>query len=491
MKFQVYKKGKLVKDFTLCGAHMFGTDGVGIRRARIGFRNGTVECKRSNLETAGLALLWHVEGFGKVLLSTTCLPERKRPYILNVEIARGKLMQIVNKREDWSFFDGLGPLSELANKTQALFIKALQNISQPALASQLADKALQNAMMLSEKLAMVQADDSFKARCEGHGFGKATLGCKLDMKQTGNAHYLERMFELFGFVTIPIHWSRIERVRGQYDFSQIDACIEILNKRRVVIGAGPLLRFSKEYLPKWLIGSKMSFEKIRELCYQFITRIVKRYFGAIRVWHAISGLNVFNYFGFSFEQILEMTRAANLAVKASSDRAFKVIEISNPWGEYYSVVPGSIPPLVYMDMVVQSGINFDAFGLQMRFGRNQSGMHIRDMMQISAILDYFGPISKPLYVTDVEIPSENGKGNSNPEFAGSWHRDWSEKTQKEWMEHFYRIALSKPYVDTITYGNLADRSDSIVHSSGLLTGRIEPKKSFVGLKKLHGAMFEK
>jgi type II secretory pathway component GspD/PulD (secretin) len=41
-----------------------------------------------------------------------------------------------------------------------------------------------------------------------------------------------------------------------------------------------------------------------------------------------------------------------------------------------------------MDMVVQSGINFDAFSLKMDLGENETGAHNRDMMQISAMLDF-------------------------------------------------------------------------------------------------------
>ena len=107
MRFQVFKNGKVVDKFTLCGAYLFGTDGIAIHRTQITFKGGFIECKKPNLETAGLALLWPVDGFGRVLLPTTCLPERDAPYNLNVEVARAKLMQIVNKREDWSFFDSV------------------------------------------------------------------------------------------------------------------------------------------------------------------------------------------------------------------------------------------------------------------------------------------------------------------------------------------------------------------------------------------------
>lgn len=184
-----------------------------------------------------------------------------------------------------------------------------------------------------------------------------------------------------------------------------------------------------------------------------------------------------------------MTRAANMAVKAASDRALKIIEISNPWGEYYAAAPNSIPPLVYMDMVVQSGINFDAFGLQMHFGKNQSGLHIRDMMQISAVLDLFAPIAKPLYITDVAVPSRSGDGIYDGKVAGIWHEEWNQERQGQWIEQFYGISLSKPFVDSVIYLNLADTQDSPIADSGLLTDRLEPKESFRTLKRLHSTIF--
>ena len=491
MKFQIFKNGKVVDKFTLCGAYLFGGDGIGIRRAQIIFKDGLIECTKSNPETAGLALLWPIDGFGRVLLPTTCLPERQRPYILNVEITRAKLMQIVNKREDWLFFNRIEGLADLLKQAQDLFIQAIQNISEPLVASKLADESLKKAIVFSEKLAIKQAESLFETRSNSHGFGRGCFGCRIDPMEIDNPVYVERLLELFGSATIPINWARIEPRKDNFDFSTIDACIDLLGKKKLTLSAGPLLCFSKEYLPKWLLRSGFGFEKIRETTYQFVSKVVGRYSGVIRAWYAISGLNVFNHFGFRFEQILEMTRAANMAVKQASDRALKIIEVSNPWGEYYTTTPNSIPPLVYMDMVVQSGINFDAFGLHVRFGKNQSGMHIRDMMQISAILDYFGPIAKPLYMTNVEVPSEDGDGLYNGKVAGIWHEQWNQSRQGEWIEQFYKIALSKPFVNSVTYSNLIDTENSTIAYSGLLTDELEPKESFLTLKKLHDSIFSR
>jgi len=491
MKFQVFKNGKIVGKFRLCGAYLFGTDGIAIRRAQITFKNGIIECKKPNLETAGLALLWRIDGFGKVLLPTTCLPERERPYNLNVEIARAKLMQTINKREDWSFFNSIEDLGDISKEAQDLFIRAVQNVSDASLASKLADESLKKATVFSEKLAIKQAESLFDARGKTHGFGRGCLGCRIDPGQIANPKYVEKLLKLFGFVTVPVNWAQIESHKGSYDFSTVDACIDALGKKKLAICAGPLLCFSKEYLPAWLLGSGAEFEKIRETAYRFVLQMVSRYSGSVRAWRVISGLNAFNHFGFNFEQVLEMTRAANMAVKQSSDRALRIVEISDPWGEYYATTPDTIPPLVYVDMVVQSGINFDALGLQMRFGRNQAGMHIRDMMHISVVLDYFGLIAKPLYITGVEVPSRNGDDLQDGKVAGIWHQEWDQSRQGQWIEQFYKIALSKPFVDAVTYSNLTDVKDSAIANSGLLTEKLEPKKSFRTLKKLHSVIFSR
>ena len=175
MRFQVFRNGKVVERFQVCGAYMFGTDGTSMRKAQITFSDGYIECQKPSHETGGLALLWPIEGFGRILLPTTCLPERDRPYCLNVEIARARLMQIVNCREDWSLFEGAIELEDISNQARKLFIQSVQNIHRQDAAAKLADNSLRKAMIFSEKLATTHADIMFKARKSTRGFGPACL----------------------------------------------------------------------------------------------------------------------------------------------------------------------------------------------------------------------------------------------------------------------------------------------------------------------------
>ena len=84
MKFKVYKDGKIVEKFELCGAYLFGADGIAFRTAaELTFTEGIIECRKRSPEAAGMALLWPIDGFGRIHLSTTRLPERERLVLLN------------------------------------------------------------------------------------------------------------------------------------------------------------------------------------------------------------------------------------------------------------------------------------------------------------------------------------------------------------------------------------------------------------------------
>jgi hypothetical protein len=94
-------------------------------------------------------------------------------------------------------------------------------------------------------------------------------------------------------------------------------------------------------------------------------------------------------------------------------------------------------------------------------------------------------------MTDVEVPSQDGEDLQNGNVAGIWHGQWDESRQGQWIEQFYKIALSKQFVNSVTYSNIVDSADSIIDHSGLLTDGLELKESFKTLKKLHNSIFSR
>lgn len=492
MRFQLFKNGKPFEELPLSGAYLFGADMIPLRHVeRIELKNGVLECEKRSQDSAGLSLLWPIEGNGRLLLNTTRVPEREEPYNLNLELARARLMQITLKREDWALFDQSDALDTMAQEVQDLFIEALQHINDPPQASLLADAALKKGVEFSEKLAAKHAEQYLAARFRSKVFSRHTLGCEIDPSEIDSESYRKALLEMFGYITVPINWGEIEREKGEYDFSVPDKCVKYLAGRRLALCAGPLLRFSPDHVPQWLLNSKASFEKIREYAYAFVTKIVSRYGKYFHAWRVISGMNALNCFGFNFDQVIEITRTACLAAKSVDSKSRKIVELIHPWGEYYARDKTTVPPLVYTDILIQSGINFDAFGLQFHFGRDEPGMHVRDMMQISSRLDCFAPVTKPVHITGVSIPAAHGDEGRSASQAGSWRQEWNQDLQARWMEEFYKLALARPYVSTVTYSCLADNQRSCMNGCGLLNDALKPKKSFLMMAKFQRSILKK
>jgi hypothetical protein len=72
-------------------------------------------------------------------------------------------------------------------------------------------------------------------------------------------------------------------------------------------------------------------------------------------------------------------------------------------------------------------------------------------------------------------------GRLDPVAGGRWRRPWDPQLQAEWMEAVYRVALSKPFVESVAWANLADMGQTLP-AGGLLDDMLQPKPVF---KRLH------
>ncbi len=489
MRFKVFQQGQPAGELPLGAVHMFGQDEIPVR-GELKFADGELQSIRHNDSAIGVSTLWNTQKAGRLLLQTTRLPVREKFYNLNVEIARARLLRISQKREEWGLTDLTIDADQhhLMDQAMEMFIEALCHLDQPAKASHFADESLNYSLELGESLAMSHADLFLERRLTTRGLKPHNFGCCLDPHRLADKDYLKILRDTFQFVTIPISWKQIEPKEQDRHFEQLDACVNWLGRHRIACKVGPLLSFRPEYLPDWLIIWENDFEQVREMAYEYITTVVERYGQKVQAWDVVSGLHADNTFKFSFEQIVELTRSATMAAKRASNRSLVLIELTEPWGEYYSRNPRSVPPLIYADAVYQSGIHFDGFSLQMRFGCPADGMRTRDLLEMSVLLDRFNNFGKTVHVSGVQVPSRcladsNGKDSENGD-AGYWREPWNEDIQALWLEHFYRIALSKPFVETITWQDLADREDNLGGVGGLLHKNLSPKQSFNALRRL-------
>jgi hypothetical protein len=490
IKFEIYRDGSRLTNFAPAGAVCVGPESVPIN-GKVRFENGLLVCESADEQAIGVALLWDLGPIGAYHVETTRLPSREKPYNLNVELARFRLMRIVQKQEDWNLFDfpRAEKFTTAFREAQAQFADALGKLDDGPAAATLADQAHAAALDISEQLAWFHADLLLNRRRSSGQFVRHVVGCRA-AASVGNQKYKDTLADQFDYVVLPMNWRQIQPEEQVFNTAEVDEWVEYLAKKRTPIIAGPLINLHESALPDWLFIWEHDFETLRELCYEYVQKIVQRYRKAVGAWNVVSGLNSGAHFNLTFEQIIEVTRMLVAQVKTLLPNAKTLVSINQPFGEYHAKGGVGVPPMFYAEMVAQAGVNFEAFGVELEMGVPTPGNFTRDLFQLSCLLDRFSTLGRPVYLTAVCCPSRNtadsgdlSGGKNDPALAGRWHRPWDPQLQAEWLDAVYKLAYSKPYVESIAWGNLADLNHDIP-GGGLFDDMLRAKPAFGKLQDL-------
>jgi len=488
LSFAVYSGGKPAETVNLAGAYVVGNDDVPLR-AEISYRNGVISCSKRNAGPSGLVLPWRVQGRDTIPLDTVRLLDRSKPYILQIELARGRLLHLHQKFEEWGLI-GYPGTDEMASRVAAArdaLIAALKTEA-PAAAAEKAEESLALSVKVGEELARFHADVLLQRRRQSSGFPRRMFGCGVSLATGPDAGLLRRISAAFDYVTLPIIWRDIEPTEQTFQWKTLDVWVEALSKHRVTIKGSSLLSFQERNVPDWLHTWQHDFDALRDLAFEHARRVLNRYAQYIPIWDVVSGLHGNNCFSFTFEQIMELTRMTAALAKQTAPRATTVVNLVSPWGEYYARNQRTIPPLLYADMTVQSGVNFDAFGIRLDFGDASEENFVRDAFQISSLLDQFSRLSRPLHITAIRVPAARSGARVGGDNAGKNSRsaqgEWSESAQAEWLRRTVEIALSKPFVDSISWQTLTDEHGASGAPTGMLHSDFSPRASYLEWQKL-------
>lgn len=489
-KFEIYNAGHRVSTYIPQAPMAMGPESVPIPGEVI-FRDGNLVMTRNEDHPAGVALLWDMGEHGQYHLETTRVTPREKPYNLNVELARCRLMKIVQKQEDWNLFDfpRTEKYMQKFRECQLQFADALGTLHNPGQAAKIADEALAASVELSDQLALFHADLLLNRRRATNMFPRHVIGCRID-PTIQNQRYKDTLIENFDFAVLPMSWKLLQPQEGSFQTELVDEWVELLTRKRVPIIAGPLVDLSDGEVPDWMFLWEHDFDSLREMAYEYVQKVVHRYRKQISVWNVVSGLHTNSAFTLSFEQIIELTRLLVAQVKTIQTNARTLVGVTQPYGEYHSKGSNSVPPMLYAEMVAQAGINFDAFGLEIEQGIPKRGGYMRDMFQLSCLLDRFSTIGRPVFLTafgspgrHTADPGDRSEGKLDPANAGRWKKPWDAQIQSEWMDTAYRLALSKPFVESVAWGNLSD-SNASLPGGGLLDDMLKAKPAFLKLQEL-------
>ena len=490
LKFLVYDHDQPATDWPLRNAYLVDSEGNGVR-CDIAFEDGMIVCDKREAGTAAFCLQHAIGDLGKLTLQTCLLPEREEPYLLDVELARHRLMTMYNKLEDWAMFelDSTHPVTRREEKARSQFIEALclQN-EDPIQATRLANDSLAAALDGSEELALAHSELLLNRRKEASALPRRPVGCGVGLAQ-GDDRLRSGLASNVDYVQLPLPWKQLSPEENTYRWEAMDAWAEWAQSIRKPIVAGPVISFEPSCLPDWLYIWEHDYDTVRDLIYEHVEKVVERYKHVVSAWNIVSGLHVNNHFTFNFEQIMDLTRMCTMLVKKLHPSATVIVELRQPFGEYYAQNPRSIPPMMYVDLLIQSSIQFDAFGVRLPMGQAVDGQYTRDLMQISSMLDQFAGFGKQVYLT-IAAPSEpvtevmiTSTASEEPvdDDSGHWRRPWSVGVQGHWLEAVFQIAMSKPYIEAVCWQDMIDHPDIELPLAGLVSMDHQPK---VALKRL-------
>lgn len=410
------------------------------------------------------------------MLQTCLLPSREEPYLLRVELARYQIKLFLAKAEEWQMADLSRDhaATRLWEKARRHFTAALTAPDEHA-ADRAAEEALELAIEATERLAMAHAEILLHRRFGQKAASSATLGVRVWPGRDGR-QLRELIDQNFDVVVMPIRWREIEVEEGRYVWGPLDRWVEWARERGKPVIAGPLVDFSHESIPEWMYVWQHDYDTCRDLLYDFMERVVQRYRGAVGMWNLASGVNANENFEFTPGQMFDLVRTARLLVQQNRPGARAMVELVDPFGEQAAAREGSVPPIAFIEQLLQAGVKLDAVGVQLLFGDARRGRGARDLMQVSALLDRFFLLETPVLVSALGVPSE-----VVDEGGGCWHGPWSEEMQSRWVARVFALALSKPFVESVFWTDLYDHPEAPLAGAGLIDAEGRPKPALARL----------
>lgn len=482
LSFYALADGKPAQGIDLSQAYLVGTDEVALR-SRIAFNaQGILECEKESAGPAGLAIPWPVKGTKQVLLETSRLMDRDMPYVLQLELVRGRLIRTLQKFEDWGMFEyeDFAVMEEQCHKARDLLIEGI-NAARPAEAARLGDLALEECLRVSDTICERHANTLFKARAPQIAGSKKVCGVRVRLSD--DPALLEALSGV-DFVCIEPVWREVEPKAQEFRFDKLDAWVERAVRAKCALRMGPLVNLRQGGAPAWIAKGGTSYEVLRDSIQHYLQRLGLRYGKSVSAWCVCSGLHAESPFSITFEQVIELTQAAAATFRKFCPSATLLIEIAQPWGEYYAHEPKSIPPHLYAEVVSQSAVQVHGIGLDLGFARDAESLCLRDFFQIADVIDRFGGYGLPLHITRVEAPSSW----KNPNGWSGWGDPWSETVQAAWAKRLVEVAMARPFVESITWGCLRDEPKE-APGFGLLNSAGKAKPIDAVFRKLRAGQF--
>jgi hypothetical protein len=429
-------------------------------------------CRRQNSDSGKLNIAWPVPGFGRPMLATASLPEREEAYLLAIELARGKIVQVRNQLATWqaagmAIPDAFVPLHREAHQ---LLARAVAAQGEPARASNIAQEALAKECEAAEILTRSYAIQRLEVRHRQYAQLPTVLGCSLGDSLFA-APQQQQFMSAFNGAAIPLQWRYIEPEEGDYRWETYDAQVDWALANNLMLRGGPLVDLSPNGLPKWLSQWENDYWNLQSFVCDFIETVMSRYLGKVRTWEVAARPNAGGALALTEENRLTLVaKILEVARQVDQEGQF-LIRIDQPWGEYQARGQHKLSPMQFADALVRAGMEMSALNLEIGVGYSPMGSPSRDLIDFSRMIDQWSLLGLPLQVTLAFPSGTDHDANQTTDLevdARSWKLPVSEEAQARWIDEYVPLLLAKPAVVAVFWNHLSDAQPHRFPHAGLV-----------------------
>jgi len=481
MRFLSPKRERVTRE-AVERSYVAGLDCVPTPASKSWDSEGALRLEREIDESGNLHLPWEVEGYGTLLLSTASLMERRRPYQLPLELARGTVNRLRTKASVWQM-SGLEIPEELAGEIEAAvqcFIRSATSQDQSEMSAALAEDAIRQALDAMSLLGQEYSRQVLAFRHqEASPLTTLLAGSLGDEAMPAN---LEPMFgAAFNAAVIPLTWKQVESEADRFSWTLSDRQLQLCLRHRLKILAGPLVRLDRNGLPAWLADDCRDFDRLAQRVHRYVVSTVQKYKGQVHLWHCSAAANVSGGLPLSDEQRLRLAVLAIEATRRADPRTPVIVSFDQPWAEYMVEQPSSLPPLHFADMLARADIGLAGIGLEMNLGFWPGGSLPRDLLEIGQLIDQWSLLGLPL-IPMLTIPSgcdADGLANQPSSLPVRSASDEfpSMDSQKRLIDQLLPMLVAKQSVQAIVWNQVFDSVSHKFPHGGLFDGASRPKPS--------------
>ncbi len=466
--------------------YMSGLDGVPWP-CQTEFMDGCLVLSREVAESGNFHTPWHVSGYGELMLSTGSLMERKQPYELSVELARGTTNRLRNQMAAWTTA-GLA----IDEQVRLGLAETVETLARTVTGPWGTDQRLRNAETTTKKalgvvdLVVAQyVQHALFLRHQQSSQLRTLLGVNLGNEPLQRDHS-DDLPGTFNSAVVPMTWRHLESSTGSFSWSAVDDQMNWCSRQSMRVLGGPLVNMDGTHMPDWLILWEDDFDALQSYILEYVGKVVQRYRDKVSLWNCAARLSASSVIRIDEEQRLNLTVRIIEQVRRSEPKAPLIISFDQPWGEQLSQAPLDFTPLYFADALARSDLGLSGFGLEYNLGYWPLGSNARDMLEISRQLDRWSLFGLPLVVY-LTIPSSqtvdpHAQSGIQAQHCLSDEITW--ESQNRLVERLIPLLLTKPFVQGIIWNQWDDRQAHKFPHGGLISSTGQAKPALQALRSI-------